>query len=317
MKSVSRFSLFLLLSALCAGVVSARVVREVSESFDVEPGGLIYVATHGGDINVSTHDGDTVVVDAKLVFPRADSESEADEIMEKLDFQMSQDSEGVRVTAERVKGESSGWFNWGSSNRVNVHVRIMVPVEYNVEARTAGGDIDVSDLTGRVYARTSGGDITVGQVEGPVDINTSGGDIDVAYAVGSVKASTSGGDVRVEEAEGSVSASTSGGDIHIGRVEGLLKASTSGGDISARIHGTLDEDAVLSTSGGDVTAWVSEDIGFDLDARTSGGNVRAQGITIRIDEGGMGKNKLVGEVNGGGHQLKLRTSGGDVRVKTS
>jgi len=316
MKFPVRPLLVAFLASLAVSVASARIVREVQETFDVEPGQLISMTIQGGDIEVMTHDRDQVEVHAKLVFPRADSAAEADEIMALLDFQISHDDEGVQVTAERVKGTTSGWFSRGS-NRAFVDLTVRVPTQFNVEARTSGGDIEVSDLIGHVHGRTSGGDIAVGHVEGPVDISTSGGDVSVEHAVGTVRATTSGGDIRVAAARGSVSASTSGGDVDIGRVEGLLKASTSGGDISARIYGPLQDDAVLSTSGGDVTAWVEEGIGFDLNARTSGGNVRAPGITIKIDDGGMGKNKLVGQVNGGGHELKLRTSGGNVRVKTS
>ncbi len=313
-RSFSFASLFAAL--LLAGPVSAKIERNVHRTFSVDPGGLAYLSTQGGDIVVTSGAVDTVEVHARLIFPRADSEAEADRIMDQLDLSMTEDERGVRVTTQRVKGES-GWFNWRSSNRVSVDLNVVVPSEYDVEARTSGGDIEISDLSGDVLARTSGGDIEVGHIDGPVNISTSGGDIEVAYAYGPVKASTSGGDVHVREAEGSVNASTSGGDIRIGRVEGELKASTSGGDITARIQGELTKDALLSTSGGDVTAWVEEGISFDLDARTSGGSVRADGITIRIDQGGVGKSKLVGEVNGGGPELKLRTSGGSVRVKTS
>jgi hypothetical protein len=57
--------------------------------------------------------------------------------------------------------------------------------------------------------------------------------------------------------------------------------------------------------------------GFHLDASTSGGEVRADGLTITLEHGGSGKSKLVGAVNGGGPRLKLRTSGGDVRIRTN
>ena len=87
--------------------------------------------------------------------------------------------------------------------------------------------------------------------------------------------------------------------------------------ISARLQGPLLEDAVLSTSGGSVTAWVEEGTGFQLDARTSGGGVKAEGVTIKIESGSLGRSKLVGEVNGGGPTLKLRSSGGNINVRTS
>jgi DUF4097 and DUF4098 domain-containing protein YvlB len=299
-----------------ASPLFAKMERVISETYEVEPGGLVYLQIPVGDIEVSAGSSDTVMVKAKITLPKARSEDDVEEVLEALDLQMSQSDEGVRVTAKQVKGKSH-WIGWGNSNRVYVDLKVIVPSHYNVEARTSGGDIEVENLTGQVKARTSGGDVEVGHIKGDVDVGTSGGDIDIEHVVGSVHAHTSGGDVKVEEAEGPVVAGTSGGDVFIGRVQGTLQASTSGGDIKAHLDGPLTEDAELGTSGGDVTLWIDEAVGLNLDARTSGGDVRADGVTLKIKSGGSGKGKLVGEVNGGGPRLKLRSSGGDVRVKTS
>jgi hypothetical protein len=56
--------------------------------------------------------------------------------------------------------------------------------------------------------------------------------------------------------------------------------------------------------------------GFLLDASTSGGDVNAEGLTVTIEKGGVGKSRLVGSVNGGGPRLKLRSSGGDISIRT-
>jgi hypothetical protein len=79
-------------------------------------------------------------------------------------------------------------------------------------------------------------------------------------------------------------------------------------------EGPLKGDSSLSTSGGDIRATVGQGAGFHLAASTSGGDVRADGLTITIDHGGIGKSSLSGDVNGGGPLLELRTSGGDVNV---
>ncbi|MDA8528888.1 DUF4097 domain-containing protein [Opitutaceae bacterium] len=316
MKTAQRLLSYLTLAVLVTGLAHARIEREFSETFSVNAGGDLVVSTQGGDIEVERGANDAVTVVARVVFPRATSESEADELMEEIELVIEETADGVSASSKRPK-KTSSWFNWGGSNQVAVHFSVTVPEEYHVNTRTSGGDIEISDLTGEVVARTSGGDIEVGHINGPVDLNTSGGDIKIRHAVGEVKAHTSGDNVRVEDAEGSVNAGTSGGNIYIGRVIGQLNASTSGGNVSARLQGPLLVDAVLSTSVGEVTAWVDEDIGFHLDARTSGGGVKADGITIKIDSGGAGKSKLVGDVNGGGPTLKLRSSGGNVKIRTT
>lgn len=316
MKIARLLSLSLLITVFASVSAQAGIERVFNESFSVQPGGKLVVSTQGGDIDVSRGAGDTVTVVAKLVFPRSVSESQVDELLEEIELIMEKTEDGVSASFKQPM-QGSSWFNWFRSSRASAHFSVTVPSEYNVDTRTSGGDIEISDLIGEVFAKTSGGDIEIGHIEGPVDVHTSGGDIEVRYANGDVKAHTSGGDIEVNDSEGAVKASTSGGDIQIGRVVGSLHASTSGGNVSARLQGPLMEDAVLSTSGGNVTAWVEDDTAFHLDARTSGGGVKADGVTIKIESGGMGRSKLVGEVNGGGPTLKLRSSGGDVKVRTS
>jgi hypothetical protein len=109
---------------------------------------------------------------------------------------------------------------------------------------------------------------------------------------------------------------TSGGDIDVKSVENTLTAHTSGGDVTAAITGPLKGDCDLRTSGGRVKAIVSPGAGFRLDASTSGGEVEAEGLTIVIERGGRGKSSLAGNVNGGGPTLRLRSSGGDIVVRT-
>jgi len=305
--------------ALGAAIVpaSARIVRVVEESFPVAPGGEVRVTTSGGDIRVTTGDESVVHVRARQVFRGADTDAEADEILEKLEFVLEAAGNDV-VAKARYEGERGVWGWFGSrGNPVQVSFEVVVPADYRANLATSGGDIIVTALDGSAEVRTSGGDIRLGDINGEVKASTSGGDIVIERGGGRVSASTSGGDIKIVEAAGDVRASTSGGDVRVERVTGNINASTSGGDVYARIAGQFTEDISLGTSGGDVTAVIDEDIGLDLDASTSGGEVSAQGLTIRIDSGNPKRGKLRGEVNGGGPQLRLRSSGGDIRIRIS
>jgi hypothetical protein len=68
----------------------------------------------------------------------------------------------------------------------------------------------------------------------------------------------------------------------------------------------------LTTSGGSVTAYLANDIAVDLDASTSGGRVKSDFMVV----GKIKKTSIKGTINGGGPDLKLKTSGGSVRIKT-
>jgi len=300
------------LLAMSTLTAQAKIERVVEKSFNAQPGGILKVETQGGDVRVQISADNTVKVTAREKI-RASSEAEADEILAKLTLDIAQTADGVSASAKYEK-QIPG-FHWGSWPPVQVDFIVTVPVNYNVELKTSGGDITVGNLNGKVFARTSGGDIGLGKISGEIDGGTSGGDVRLEEGLAGVKLGTSGGDIRVGRAVGPTDLGTSGGNIDIKSVENTLHAATSGGDVSAGIAGPLKGDCKLSTSGGRVRVVVDKGGAFDLDASTSGGVVDATGLTITIERGGSGKSRLAGKVNGGGPLLKLRSSGGDIVVQ--
>jgi DUF4097 and DUF4098 domain-containing protein YvlB len=292
---------------------TARLTRVVEKTFTVQPGGTFKATTQGGDITIHTADVKEVRVTAKKVF-RTSDEKEADEVESKLTLTMDQAGNDVTAEAKYEKRPGGSWFS--SWPPVSVSFEVTVPKSYNLNLNTSGGDIEAASVVGNVRARTSGGDMKFDRVDGEIDAHTSGGDIVLKEGTARAKLGTSGGDIDVDRAGGPTEVSTSGGNITINSVTQLLSANTSGGDVHATLTEPMKQDTVLSTSGGDVRVRVVKGAGFELDASTSGGDVRAEGLTITIAKGGVGKSRLAGSVNGGGPRLKLRSSGGDISVRT-
>jgi hypothetical protein len=289
---------------------SAKVERVIEKTFLVEPGVNLRVTTSGGEIQVDLLAGNTVHVTVREHI-RASSEADADLVLQKLDLVVEQHGNDVVASASF---KDDGNFHFGSWPPVSVDFIVTVPPSASVDLKTSGGDIGVGDLGGTVLARTSGGEIKLGKIGGEIDATTSGGNVDLDVGKAGVKLSTSGGTISAGRLVGPAHLRTSGGDIKIGAAENTVSAHTSGGDVRATFEGPLKGDSSLTTSGGDVRATVAPSAGFHLAASTSGGDVRADGFTIRIDHGGVGKSNLSGDVNGGGPLLELRTSGGDVNV---
>ncbi|MBI2512544.1 MAG: DUF4097 family beta strand repeat protein [Opitutae bacterium] len=309
-------SLFCLLTvgALLAvpAAAEAKIVRTVEKTFTVQPGGKFTGTTQGGDIKVMTADVAEVRVIARQTI-RADSDKEADALLQDLHFRLEQ--QGNDVVAEAKYERSNSGFHWKNWPPVTVDYTVTVPRTYDLDLGTSGGDVEVGSVKGTVKARTSGGDLKFAKIDGDLDGRTSGGNIRLDEGTAKAHLHTSGGDIVVNRAGGPTTVSTSGGNIELRSVEELLGANTSGGDIRAYITGPIKQDTELGTSGGQVVVHVKKDVGFKLDASTSGGDVDAEGLTITIEKGGMGKSKLVGSVNGGGPRLKLRSSGGDIKVR--
>ena len=186
-----------------------------------------------------------------------------------------------------------------------------------LQARTAGGSVRIDDVPGVVQARTAGGSIRHAGTSASVDANTSGGSIAIGHVQGAVFARTSGGRIAIEQA-GPVTARTSGGSIAIGQARGAVQAKTSGGSIDATLAVQPQDDSELRTSGGSITMRLAPDIALDIDASSSGGNVRVEdGLALDGDhlERGEPWKDVQATLNGGGPALRLRTSGGSIRLR--
>ncbi|MFI5357511.1 MAG: DUF4097 family beta strand repeat-containing protein [Opitutales bacterium] len=299
--------------AFAPAVTHAKIERLVEKTFTVQPGGTLKIGTQGGNISVRAGADNQVHLVAREKI-RADSEAEADKLLQDLTLTMEQTGNDVEAVAKYQK-ENSGW-HFGSWPPVQVVFEVTVPAKYSAILRTSGGDVQVGDLTGRVEVRTSGGDVTVGRIDGDVKVGTSGGDIQLAQATGAADLGTSGGEVTVGSVGGSAKISSSGGDLHLGPVAGALQAHTSGGDVTAELKGPLKGDCSLGSSGGKVKVTVDRGVGFELEAATSGGEVKAPGLSITLEQGRGSKSRLAGAVNGGGPKLRLRSSGGDIVIVT-
>lgn len=305
----------LTLGALLASPVAlpAKITRTVEKTFTVQPGGNFKAATQGGDIEIRTADTNEVRITAKQVI-RATTDKEADQILQDLSLTFEQS--GNDILAEAKYEKSRIGLHFGNWPPVSVSFTVTLPKNFNLNLNTSGGDITAGSVQGNVRARTSGGNLKFDRVDGEIDAHTSGGDIVLKEGTARAKLGTSGGNIEIDRAGGPTEVATSGGDITINSVAQLLSATTSGGDVHATIAEPLKQDTLLSTSGGDVRMRVVKGAGFELDASTSGGDVRAEGLTITIAKGGVGRSRLVGSVNGGGPRLKLRSSGGDISVRT-
>ena len=310
-----------LAAALLLAAAPASAGFKLERRLALEPGGTFTLDTSVGAVIVTGDSSSGALVTVT---------SSADDVDKRFDFRFDERAGAVTVTVTRRGGWTSGLFD---SFNGKVQFTIHVPRKTAVTVTTAGGSVQTSALTGSTRVRSSGGGLTVRDVDGTVDVNTSGGPIEVHSVHGNVSAVTSGGGITIDEVQGSVRADTSGGGIQIAAVRGDVEARTSGGGVHVRdagghvnAHSSGGPVTValaagngkggdLSSSGGGVQAEVDPAVALSIDAASSGG-----GVTSDLPVTGRGKissSALSGDLNGGGPVLKLRSSGGGIRISAT
>ncbi|MCL4788614.1 MAG: DUF4097 family beta strand repeat protein [Verrucomicrobia bacterium] len=307
----------------------ADLEDEITKSFKVHPGEQLVVELDRGSIEIKTADEETVEI--KVARKVGGSRSKAQKTLEAHIVTTTQTGGRVEVRAKYAGNKASGWF--GRSPDIQVQCVVTVPRTFDVDLKTAGGSINVSELTGKVQAntsggslrfykiegpvtaRTSGGSITVESAKGQVDVKTSGGSLTLSNIEGDVDAQTSGGSIRAQKLNGKAVVKTSGGGIQIADIPGPIEARTSGGSINANLRGQPAGDCTFMTSGGSVVVNLGDSVAVDVDAHTSAGRVSTDFPIVSVIQGEQKKNELRGKINGGGPLITAHTSGGSVRLQ--
>ncbi len=291
---------------LSALIMSVAAVQSGEKTFD-----QTFSATSGGTLTLKTDFGSVEIVGVeggKEVSVHALVRGNQRDVDE-FEITANATATGVEVVGKSLR--TKRWWRFGSDD-VDVSFSIKVPSTYNLTTSTAGGDVTIRSVKGKIDGGTSGGNLTLSDVSGVVDLETSGGDIRAERVEGLLRMETSGGNIRMNEIKGDIDVSTSGGNISLGSVAGKVRAETSGGNITVRVT-EMNKGIHAETSGGNIDIVVPARIAATLDAETSGGEVECDlpvTMTGRISE-----SRIRGTVNGGGQVIYAHTSGGNIRIR--
>lgn len=315
MKFTLRLSFLAGLAAAAALPVLGQIERIVEKSFSVQPGGTLRVSSFKGEIRVSPSNDGMVKITARQKI-KASSDAEADEFLRKLELTIVQSGSMVSAVANHEKAPFWTRLMREPWPPVSVDFIVTVPASFATKLSTSGGMVLVDDMTGAVNVRSSEGHIYLRKMGGEVDAQTSDGNMTLDEGHGRVRLATSRGSITVGRVMGSADISSSVGSIKVDVAGGTLRASTHAGTLIAGLLGPLAGECVLSNSDGSVRVTVDKGAAFQLDAATSGGRVETEGIKLTAEKSNEKKTSVAGAANGGGPLLKIRTSDGDVSVKT-
>ncbi len=282
---------------------TATYDQNLEKSFPVGAGGKLVIQADMGTIHVATDNADQVAITV-LRKIKGGTKAQADEIFADHEVTFAQEGNTVSVIAKRKSQKLLSWHPGRPSLEVRYQVRI--PRKFDVDLRTAGGDVEVGALEGRASARTSSGNIKLDKVAREVEASDSGGDIVIADAGDKLAARTSSGSITVQKAGGPAQISNSGGDIRLDEAGRDVLVTTSSGSIKL---GTVAGNVKARNSGGDVTI---KSAGGSADVETSSGNIRLGSIqgkelAVKNSGGNIQIDKAEGEVS-------ARTSSGSINV---
>lgn len=232
-------------------------------------------------------------------------------------------TQGGHIQVEGAAGDLNAFTAGGHINTGFIHG------EANLHS--GGGHIRAAGIGGKAELATEGGNITVGKAGNFVAVKTGGGQIDFGEVRGSVHAQTGGGGIRVMYVSGPMDVESSGGSICLTRVSGAVRAETGSGTITAWINPEaggntntsvrLDGASQLTSGAGDIVVFLPRNLAANIEAVVEhGGEHRieadpALALQIAKSTQASGPLRAMAALNGGGPVLKLKTTGGKIKLQ--
>jgi len=305
-----------LLGCVASGCIAYPYRGEIGDARSLDFAGIdqVEVETRNGAVEVLCREGaGSMSLDSRR-HARGVTEEEARTHAESIGILAERDPARpslLRITAQiplGMDGRSPG-----------CHFRLEMPRGANVLVRTRNGDIVMEGVRGSIDADTSNGKIEIEDVVGSVRGRTSNGAIRIEGARGDVDVQSSNGEVKITHVEaGTISVATSNGRIEAESVSGAASLETSNASISfqaARLPSSPEVNAV--TSNGSVTVEVPANVRARVSLKTSNGHISRDFGSAAVSGLETSRNKLEADLNGGGGEIRARSSNGDITFRAS
>ena len=238
-----------------------RLTSDLNGSIAVHDGDRVKVRADLGSISIHTQNspnGDKLEWHVHLETDGA--QKGAQELLKSFAISARATTDGVLLKAEGPKRQGAG--------RLWVTLALDMPKTVSVDVTTGGGNIDATQIEGRVGLATAGGNITAADIGGPAHLETGGGNIIAKNVSGELIANTGGGHITVGSVSGNATLRPGGGHNRVTSVQGVAHLETGGGNITLAHSGA---ELTADTGGGGIT--VGEAAGL-VRAHTSGGGIK-------------------------------------------
>lgn len=170
--------------------------------------------------------------------------------------------------------------------------------EFEIEETKSGSHIKLESRTGFSFLvnRSKSVDYTVRAPSWVnITLDSTNGEIDVVGVGGMLRAESTNGDIRATSLEGGASVETTNGNVHL--------------DFARLAEGGLKS----STTNGDITVSLPRDVKASLSARVTNGTISATDLSLTTTE--QSRRRLEASIGGGGPQVRLSTTNGEIRVR--
>ena len=130
-----------------------------------------------------------------------------------------------------------------------------------------------------------------------------------------IEADTVNGSIKISGVTGEIELDTTNGKIVVANCSGSVDASTTNGGIDVELTSvTAGREMKFETTNGRIALAVPSNLGAEINAATTNGSVRSD---LPLATQRFSRTSLRGTLNGGGPEIKLRTTNGGIDIRAA
>lgn len=175
------------------------------------------------------------------------------------------------------------------------------------------GDIDLSDLSGRLVITNRHGHVRALRVAQDAIVKNSFDDVSITAVSGPLEIENDRGGVRIAQASKGARVKASGDDVDIHDFSGPLILNIQRGEVRISPTTAIASAIEATTGGGDIVLAVPSGSNGEVDAQSDRGDVDEDGVS-GFTSTDRSKRRIVGRTGQGGPTWLLRSRLGDIRL---
>jgi DUF4097 and DUF4098 domain-containing protein YvlB len=325
-RSLGAFAGVAVLSAFAVTQVAAanpgedQVSRDFQKTLPLSPGQSFQIENKFGEVRIHGESGREVKISATIRV-QASSHNEAEAYAQKVQIDVQQSGDGVRVRTI-YPDEEKKWFQ-GRNTSFSVNYDVAIPSEAPLFIRNSFGSVTTNGVRGKSDIENSHGSLTAIDI-GPARLNNSFGSIELTGASGDAFINDNNGSVQASDIKGALDLRNRFGSITVRQIQGAATITGGNGTVTLNDAGS----AIITTSFGSAEV---RNIRGDLTLHDNNGNVDISSVggaaTISNSFGNVNFSDIKGRMecatnNGrvkgtsvGGSSLTIRNSFGNIELE--
>ncbi|MFK7932431.1 MAG: hypothetical protein AB8G22_02920 [Saprospiraceae bacterium] len=128
-------------------VTKKEFTKTIKKEFGITADGTTSIYNKYGQINLQTWDKSRVKIEVTILV-NAGSESEAQEVFERIDVDFSNGNDYVKAETE-IESQKSGWWSWGDNKSdYNISYKVFLPATNNIDIINKYGNVNAEAIEG-------------------------------------------------------------------------------------------------------------------------------------------------------------------------